>query len=62
MATCALIALDQSGVNGVVVNTIVADPAVDPAPEFYLLVAIPDGAQVSIGWSYSNGAFAAPTE
>ena len=105
MAACALIQLDESGVNGTVVNTIVADPSVDAAPPGCVIVIVPtittttdipvyqtrdDGSfvtdsdgkpiqavdangvpvtittttsglqGVSIGWTYTNGSFAAP--
>jgi len=35
-----------------VANIIVADPAVDPAPEGCTLVALPDDSPVSFGWIY----------
>lgn len=52
-------ALVNSSTN-LVDNVIVADPAVDPAPEGFLLVAIPDDSPVSIGWTYDGSAFADP--
>lgn len=38
--------------NNTVVNLIVADPAVDPAPEGCILVALPDDSPVTFGWIY----------
>lgn len=47
----------------IVVNMIVADPAVDPAPEGCILVGV-DGITCDIGWIYdpSSGAFSNPNE
>lgn len=38
---------------GTVDNVVVADPAVDAAPDGYVLIAIPDGIDVSVGWQYA---------
>lgn len=47
---------------GIVENVIVANPQVDPAPEGYILVALSDDSQVSIGWVYTGGSnFTGPT-
>ena len=52
-------ALVNSSTN-LVDNVIVADPAVDPAPEGFLLVALADDSTVSIGWIYNNDTFTDP--
>lgn len=36
----------------IVVNIIVADPAVDPAPEGFTIIGLPDDSPVSIDWIY----------
>lgn len=36
-----------------VINVIVADPAVDPAPEGCTLIGIPDDSPVTFGWVYN---------
>jgi hypothetical protein len=38
--------------SNIVVNIIVADPAIDPAPEGCILVGLPDDSPVSFGWLY----------
>ena len=45
-----------------VINIIVADPVVDPAPEGCLLVALPEDSPVTFGWIYdpATGQFTAP--
>jgi hypothetical protein len=45
-----------------VINIIVADPAIDPAPEGCTLIALPEGSPVTFGWIYnpSNGTFTDP--
>jgi hypothetical protein len=55
---CALV---QSS-NNTVVNLIVADPLVDPAPEGCILVGLPDDSPVSFGWIYNpaDGSFTDP--
>jgi hypothetical protein len=55
---CALI---QNSDN-IVINMIVADPTVDPAPEGCTLIALPDDSLVTFGWIYSPSTqqFAAP--
>lgn len=55
---CALI----NNSTKIVANVIVADPAVDPAPEGYILVGLPDDSPVSIGWIYDpvTGQFTDP--
>lgn len=46
----------------IVENIIVADPSVDPAPEGFVLVALPDDSSVAIGWIYdpATGTFTDP--
>ena len=55
---CALV---DSATN-IVVNIIVADPAVDPAPEGCTIIGIPDDSPVSFGWIYdpATGQFTDP--
>lgn len=55
---CALV---QSSDN-VVVNMIVADPTVDPAPEGHVIVALPADSPVSFGWvrNPADGTFTNP--
>jgi hypothetical protein len=50
--------------NETVINLIVADPSIDPAPEGCLLVGLPSDSPVTFGWIYnpSNGTFSAPVE
>lgn len=43
-----------------VVNVIVANPAVDAAPEGHILIALPDDSPVSIGWQYDGLQFVDP--
>jgi hypothetical protein len=45
-----------------VINIIMADPAVDPAPEGCTFVALPEGSLVTFGWIYdpATGQFTAP--
>ena len=46
----------------IVINIIVADPAVDPAPEGTLMIALPADSPVSFGWIYdpATGQFTDP--
>ena len=46
----------------IVINIIVADPAVDPAPEGCILVGLPDDSPVTFGWIYdpATGQFTDP--
>lgn len=55
---CALV---QNSDN-TVINIIVADPSVDPAPEGCVLVGLPDNSPVSVGWLYdpATGQFTDP--
>lgn len=55
---CALV--DES--TNVVINIIVADPAVDPAPSGTIIVGLPDGSPVTFGWIYdpATGTFTDP--
>ena len=55
---CALV---QNSDN-TVINLIMADPAVDPAPEGCTLVGLPDDSPVSFGWIYdpATGTFTDP--
>ena len=45
-----------------VINIIMADPAIDPAPDGCTLVALPEGSPVTFGWIYdpATGQFTAP--
>ena len=45
-----------------VINIIMADPAVDPAPDGCTLIALPEGSPVTFGWIYdpATGQFTAP--
>jgi hypothetical protein len=45
-----------------VINIIVADPSIDPAPEGCTLVALPDNSSVTFGWIYdpATGQFTDP--
>jgi len=45
-----------------VINIIIADPAVDPAPEGCTIIGIPDDSPVSFGWIYdpATGTFTDP--
>jgi hypothetical protein len=36
----------------IVDNIIIADPSVDPTPEGYIMIVIPDGMPVVAGWMY----------
>lgn len=36
----------------IVENIIIADPSVDPTPEGYTMIVIPDGMPVIAGWMY----------
>lgn len=47
-----------------VINLIVADPSVDPAPEGCTIIGIPDDSPVTFSWIYNpqNGTFTAPVE
>ena len=38
--------------SNIVVNVIMADPSVDPAPEGCILIGLPDDSPVSFGWLY----------
>lgn len=58
MMRCALIDLSTN----LVVNLIIADPAIDPAPNGYLIVGLPDDSLVDMGWTYNNGEFTPPLE
>ena len=48
--------------DNIVVNLIMADPSVDPAPEGTTLVSLPDDSPVSMGWIYdpATGRFTDP--
>lgn len=47
---CALVNLTTN----IVENLIIADPAVDPAPEGYIIVGLPDDSPVAVGWIYDD--------
>lgn len=55
---CAIV---QSS-NNIVVNLIMADPSVDPAPEGTILVGLPDDSPVTFDWIYdpATGQFTDP--
>ena len=55
---CALVNQDTN----IVVNLIVADPAVDPAPAGCIIIGITDDSPVEIGWIYdpATNTFSAP--
>lgn len=38
----------------IVTNVIMADPSVDPTPDGYTMIALPDNSPVSIGWIYNS--------
>jgi hypothetical protein len=48
--------------DNIVVNLIMADPSVDPAPEGTILVGLPDDSPVNMGWIYdpATGQFTDP--
>jgi hypothetical protein len=47
--------------DNIVVNIIVADPSIDPAPDGYLLIGLPENSPVTFGWVYNliDGTFSA---
>lgn len=45
---CALV----NSTTNYVENIIMADPALDPAPQGYIIVGLPDDSPVAIGWQY----------
>lgn len=55
---CAVVQVSDN----IVINLIMADPSVDPAPEGTTLVGLPDDSPVSIGWIYdpATGQFTDP--
>ena len=55
---CALV----QNSNETVINVIVADPTVDPAPEGCTIVGLPEGSTVTFGWIYNpaTGQFTDP--
>ena len=55
---CALV----QNSNNTVINIIVADPAVDPAPEGCTIVGLPADSPVTFGWLYdpATGQFTDP--
>lgn len=53
---CALINSETKRV----VNIILADPSVDPAPEDHYMINITDMPEVQIGWSHEGGEFVSP--
>jgi hypothetical protein len=50
--------------DNIVINVIMANPAVDPAPAGCILVLLADDSSVSMGWIYnpSTGQFSEPTQ
>jgi len=57
---CALI--NQS--TNIVENIIIADPSVDPAPDGYLIIGLPEDSPVAIDWVYdpATGQFSKPIQ
>jgi hypothetical protein len=57
---CALV----QNSNETVINTIIANPEIDPSPEGCTIVGLPDGSPVTFGWIYdpTTGQFTAPIE
>lgn len=55
---CALV----NASTNIVESVIMADPAVDPAPEGYILIGLPDDSPVTMGWIYdpATGTFTNP--
>lgn len=55
---CALV----NQATNIVDNVVIADPAVDPAPPGQLLIGLPDGSLVAVGWIYNpeTGEFTNP--
>lgn len=56
---CALV----QTVDNVVINIIVADPSVDPAPDGCTIVGLPSDSPVTFGWIYNpaDGTFTDPS-
>jgi hypothetical protein len=50
--------------DNIVINVIMANPAVDPAPAGCILVTLTANSSVSMGWIYnpSTGQFSEPTQ
>ena len=50
--------------NNIVENVIVADASVDPAPNGFYLINLPEDSLVTFGWKYnkSTGEFTPPSE
>jgi hypothetical protein len=48
----------------IVENIIIADPSVDPAPNGYLIIGLPEDSPVAIGWVYdpATGQFSEPIQ
>ena len=53
---CALVEISS----GLVTNLIIANPAVDPSPDGFILIGISDEDQVEIGWSWDGEDFYPP--
>lgn len=55
---CALV----NSITNIVENIIIADPAVDPAPDGYVIIGLPANSAVSSGWIYdpATGQFTDP--
>lgn len=60
----AAIAALVDPVTSIVVNMIVADPAIDPAPDDVLMLGVAEGHDCGIGWTFdaATGAFSPPVE
>lgn len=55
---CALV----NSTTNIVENIIIADPAVDPAPDGYVIIGLPADSMVTSGWIYdpATGQFTEP--
>lgn len=54
---CALVEISTN----LVMNLIVADPAVDPSPDGFTLIGLSDEDPIQIGWSWDGEYFYPPT-
>jgi hypothetical protein len=54
---CALV----DNLSSLVVNLIIADPAIDTPPEGFILIGLSDEDPVGIGWSWDGSNFIDPT-
>ena len=56
MMRCALVEISS----GLVTNLIIADPAIDPSPDGFILISLSDEDPVSIGWTWDGQSFINP--